>query len=139
MKYASKAKTSPLQFKQFSRGSRPQDLPSGSHGWQPFPDTTPDLPMIVSTPGAGPTRHANGMNHNLSRKLSEMDQTLTKFQGEFSTTIRRIVAKEVIPVIHALQHADHYPATLVNTRQSIGLFNIPYSVQGSIAWRHGSR
>jgi len=41
-------------------------------------------------------------------------------------------------VIHALQHADHYPATLINARQSIGLFNIPYAVQGNMAWRRGS-
>jgi butyryl-CoA dehydrogenase len=43
---------------------------------------------------------------------------------EIIDTVRRFVAKEVIPVASALEHADEFPAAIVDQMRAMGLFGI---------------
>lgn len=43
---------------------------------------------------------------------------------EIVETVRRFVAKEVIPVASALEHEDRYPAEIVEQMRSLGLFGV---------------
>ncbi len=49
---------------------------------------------------------------------------LTDVQKEIVQTVRDFVDKEVIPVANDLEHADEYPAEIVEKMKEIGLFGI---------------
>ncbi len=49
---------------------------------------------------------------------------LTDVQKEIVQTVRDFVEKEVIPVANDLEHADEYPAEIVEKMKEIGLFGI---------------
>ncbi len=60
-------------------------------------------------------------------------QTLTTEQELIVSTVRKFVAKEVIPVASALEHRNEYPHTLVGQMKEMGLFglNIPEDYGGA--------
>lgn len=43
---------------------------------------------------------------------------------EIVETVRRFVAREVIPVASAMEHADEYPETIVDQMKDLGLFGV---------------
>jgi alkylation response protein AidB-like acyl-CoA dehydrogenase len=49
---------------------------------------------------------------------------LTTEQQEVVSTIRSFVERDVVPVASELEHADQYPAELVQTMKELGLFGI---------------
>jgi alkylation response protein AidB-like acyl-CoA dehydrogenase len=54
-------------------------------------------------------------------------QELTDVQMEIVQTVRSFVDKEVIPVANELEHADTYPAEIVEKMKEIGLFGLKIS------------
>jgi alkylation response protein AidB-like acyl-CoA dehydrogenase len=49
---------------------------------------------------------------------------LTTEQREVVSTVRSFVERDVVPVASELEHADQYPAELVQTMQELGLFGV---------------
>jgi alkylation response protein AidB-like acyl-CoA dehydrogenase len=47
-----------------------------------------------------------------------------QLRTEMIATVRRFVARDVIPVASAMEHADEYPADIVAAMQDLGLFGI---------------
>jgi alkylation response protein AidB-like acyl-CoA dehydrogenase len=47
-----------------------------------------------------------------------------ELREEMIATVRAFVAREVIPVANELEHADEYPAAIVETMKELGLFGI---------------
>src|SRR3546814_12918167 len=43
---------------------------------------------------------------------------------EIIDTVRRFVAKDVLPVASDLEHADEFPAAIVETMSELGLFGV---------------
>ncbi|WP_326568450.1 acyl-CoA dehydrogenase family protein [Amycolatopsis rhabdoformis] len=58
--------------------------------------------------------------------MARLAQTagLTDVQREILTTVRRFVDKEIIPHAQALEHADEYPAEIVEGMKALGLFGL---------------
>jgi alkylation response protein AidB-like acyl-CoA dehydrogenase len=52
------------------------------------------------------------------------DHTDPELREEMVATVRRFVAREVIPVASELEHADEYPAAIVDAMAQLGLFGI---------------
>src|SRR6202142_4268846 len=53
-----------------------------------------------------------------------MTQTDPEIRRELVETVRRFVAREVIPVASELEHADTYPEAIVEQMKALGLFGI---------------
>jgi alkylation response protein AidB-like acyl-CoA dehydrogenase len=47
-----------------------------------------------------------------------------EIRAEMIATVRKFVARDVIPVANALEHADEYPADIVDAMKEMGLFGI---------------
>src|SRR5437588_10553443 len=58
--------------------------------------------------------------------MARLAQTagLTDIQREILATVRQFVDKEVIPNAQALEHADEYPADIVEGMKEMGLFGL---------------
>ena len=56
-------------------------------------------------------------------RLAQTDG-LTEFQQEILATVRDFVDREIIPVATELEHADEYPAEIVEGMSEIGLFGL---------------
>ncbi|MGW5642840.1 acyl-CoA dehydrogenase family protein [Saccharopolyspora sp. NPDC003752] len=58
--------------------------------------------------------------------MSRLAQTagLTDVQQEILSTVRSFVDKEIIPHAQALEHADEYPAEIVDAMMEMGLFGL---------------
>ena len=52
------------------------------------------------------------------------ERTDDDVRGEIIDTVRRFVAKDVIPVASDLEHADEYPAEIVGKMRDLGLFGV---------------
>src|SRR5829696_1640647 len=53
-----------------------------------------------------------------------MPETDPEVRREIIETVRRFVAKEVIPVASELEHADRYPADIISGMRELGLFGV---------------
>jgi alkylation response protein AidB-like acyl-CoA dehydrogenase len=53
-----------------------------------------------------------------------MVNTDPEIRGALIDTVRRFVARDVIPVASALEHADTYPEAIVETMKGMGLFGV---------------
>ena len=55
-----------------------------------------------------------------------MADTVTdpQLRQEMIETVRKFVARDVIPVASDLEHADEYPARIVASMKDLGLFGI---------------
>src|SRR5262245_45855614 len=51
-------------------------------------------------------------------------ETDAELRAEIVDTVRRFVAREVIPVASDLEHADAYPQAIVDEMRSTGLFRV---------------
>src|SRR3954449_13150931 len=58
--------------------------------------------------------------------MTRLAQTadLTDIQQEILSTVRTFVDKEIIPSAQALEHADEYPAEIVEGLKELGLFGL---------------
>ena len=58
--------------------------------------------------------------------MARLAQTagLSDVQREILSTVRTFVDKEIIPHAQALEHADEYPADIVEAMKGIGMFGI---------------
>jgi alkylation response protein AidB-like acyl-CoA dehydrogenase len=45
-------------------------------------------------------------------------------RAELVGTVRRFVEREVVPVASDLEHADEYPAAIVDGMRDLGLFGV---------------
>jgi alkylation response protein AidB-like acyl-CoA dehydrogenase len=50
--------------------------------------------------------------------------THPEVRGELVATVRRFVAREVLPVASELEHADEYPGAIVDGMRELGLFGV---------------
>ena len=67
--------------------------------------------------------------------MARLAQTagLTDVQSEILATVRQFVDKEVIPHAQELEHADTYPADIVEGMKEMGLFGITIR-RNTAAW-----
>jgi butyryl-CoA dehydrogenase len=56
--------------------------------------------------------------------VSDRAETDPELRREVIESVRRFVAKDVIPTATALEHADEFPADLVATMRGLGLFGV---------------
>ena len=58
--------------------------------------------------------------------MARLAQTedLTEIQSEILTAVREFVDKEIIPVAQELEHADEYPAAIVEGMKEMGIFGL---------------
>jgi butyryl-CoA dehydrogenase len=52
------------------------------------------------------------------------EPTDPEVRDEIVETVRRFVAKEVMPVASAMEHEDHFPAEIVSQMRDLGLFGV---------------
>ncbi|WP_279582648.1 acyl-CoA dehydrogenase family protein [Fodinicola feengrottensis] len=67
--------------------------------------------------------------------MARLAQThgLTDIQTEILDAVRTFVDKEIIPVAQELEHADEYPAGIVEKMKEMGLFGLTIDEQSSTA------
>ena len=53
-----------------------------------------------------------------------MNMTDPEIRREMIETVRRFIAREVIPVASEMEHADEFPAAIVQQMRELGLFGI---------------
>jgi alkylation response protein AidB-like acyl-CoA dehydrogenase len=58
------------------------------------------------------------------RPMQQMQSTDPETRAEMIQTVRRFVAREVIPVASELEHADEYPEAIVEQMKQLGLFGV---------------
>src|SRR5947209_6555902 len=56
--------------------------------------------------------------------MSPTTATDPEVRDELIATVRRFVAREVLPVASELEHADEYPEAVVEQMKAMGLFGI---------------
>src|ERR1700693_5659526 len=54
----------------------------------------------------------------------KMTDTDSEVRRELVDTVRRFIAREVVPVASELEHADAYPEAIVEQMKALGLFGI---------------
>ena len=67
------------------------------------------------------TRHRRRLDHV---DLMVATTTDPQLREEMIATVRTFIAREVIPVASAMEHADEFPAAIVEQMKAIGLFGI---------------
>jgi butyryl-CoA dehydrogenase len=60
----------------------------------------------------------------IPEQRGDLAQADPELRAEMIATVRRFVAREVIPVASELEHADEYPHALVEQMKQLGLFGI---------------